>query len=116
MHTGCRAVHQCLVRRVCLWPQGPLPFCPAHLPYPGQLERAPSRYAEQAWTTDPRLARIERVWLPIGAAKLNRMADRWSDLQLEAIDNNSFHDRAHILEAMAAYEACWNGPRKAIMG
>lgn len=54
--------------------------------------------------------------MPIGAAKLNRMADRWSDLQLKASDNNSFRDRAHIPEAVAANEACWNGPRKAIMG
>lgn len=75
-----------------------------------------SQYVEEEWAQDELLKRIQRVWLPIGAAKLNRMEDRWSDLQAEAIDNNTFNNREQILETVANYEAYWNEPRKNIMG
>lgn len=39
-----------------------------------------SKYVEDEWAQDKMLKRVSRIWLPIGAARLNRMEDRWSDL------------------------------------
>jgi hypothetical protein len=75
-----------------------------------------SRYTMGALRKEPEMRRVRLIYLPVNAGNLNRMEDRWSDLQVEAIDNNSFSSRQELVDAIQKYVRYYNGDRKEVMG